>query len=718
MQTHSAHKQASDIDRKSRQSVAESAAPLSLGLDLQHWQPHSILALQRSVGNQVVQRMIASRVPDGVQPKLTVGPVSDEYEAEADRIATQVSRQIAQPSTTTAPPNKTQRADDEQIARQPLSIQRFAGPSGGTLDVGLERNIMQARGGGKLLDGTVRRQMEGNFGQSFTDVRVHTDQRADQLNRSLSARAFTTGKDIFFKRGEYTPHSSDGQHLLAHELTHVVQQNGGAVQRWPWSKKKKKNKDKNPKPYNMLTGKFMGGHRDPVNKDLLSEAQESAGTFDSAMPDYSNPELAGAEPDSYEVTVAVAQEEAGWWDTVKRIKKIGLKKLFQSPRKLIRGIKAGEAEEYLLGKMLKYDGKLPTGTAQQAEAIEQASDLFHSVGHTWVRLTSYVGGVVKDHYSYGFWPRKIGHSGGYSMTKYVPGQVRHPDTVHEGDAMKRYFTKSVGFDAFATALALAQDRFDSPPAYHLLDYNCTKFAREILKAAGGSFPGKGVFPSIGYSPGQLFSVLGKQSGKEKTGEQIHDDDTDSMEGIISSVTSGVEERQSEWAEKMGLTPHDPKDYPAGIYRVPIVGYVQFPASMSEANGPLDENFFFGMDQTEAVVYVKDDLTTRYGRAYVEESGIKHYFRIERMLQPGMAPSERWPGDEGDHDDTASLPEMLGGEEARPLIEAGEWSMIVDFGYVFPDNLRDLTDRQYQELAKITGRDVETLRTEIEEFLNS
>jgi hypothetical protein len=74
--------------------------------------------------------------------------------------------------------------------------------------------------------------MEGSFGADFSGVRIHADQRADSLNRSLNARAFTTGNDIFFKQGEYKPDSGGGQKLLAHELTHVVQQNGnGNVQR-------------------------------------------------------------------------------------------------------------------------------------------------------------------------------------------------------------------------------------------------------------------------------------------------------------------------------------------------------------------------------------------------------------------------------------------------------------------------------------------------------
>lgn len=93
----------------------------------------------------------------------------------------------------------------------------------------VERSIDSARGGGHGLDHRTRGQMEGAFGADFGGVRVHTDARADRLNEQLSARAFATGKDIFFKQGQYDPGSSGGRELLAHELTHVVQQNGDGI---------------------------------------------------------------------------------------------------------------------------------------------------------------------------------------------------------------------------------------------------------------------------------------------------------------------------------------------------------------------------------------------------------------------------------------------------------------------------------------------------------
>ncbi|MEA1991064.1 MAG: DUF4157 domain-containing protein [Thermodesulfobacteriota bacterium] len=90
----------------------------------------------------------------------------------------------------------------------------------------VEQAIQRERGGGQVLDKGVQGQMESSFGADFGGVRVHANTQADTLNRELNARAFTTGQDIFFRQGAYNPGSSSGRELLAHELTHVVQQTG------------------------------------------------------------------------------------------------------------------------------------------------------------------------------------------------------------------------------------------------------------------------------------------------------------------------------------------------------------------------------------------------------------------------------------------------------------------------------------------------------------
>jgi len=102
------------------------------------------------------------------------------------------------------------------------------GPEGGPAPAALGARIEAKRGGGAPLDAGTRAAMEGAMGADFGGVRVHADAEADQLNQGVSAVAFTTGSDIFFRQGAYAPGSPGGDHLLAHELAHVVQQGGQA----------------------------------------------------------------------------------------------------------------------------------------------------------------------------------------------------------------------------------------------------------------------------------------------------------------------------------------------------------------------------------------------------------------------------------------------------------------------------------------------------------
>lgn len=100
----------------------------------------------------------------------------------------------------------------------------------GEVTPAVESGIERSRGGGQGLDSGVRSQMELALSADFGGVRVHTDQHSDTLNQAVGAVAFTTGQDIFFSQNAYNPHSTDGRHLLAHELAHVVQQGGPAIQ--------------------------------------------------------------------------------------------------------------------------------------------------------------------------------------------------------------------------------------------------------------------------------------------------------------------------------------------------------------------------------------------------------------------------------------------------------------------------------------------------------
>jgi uncharacterized protein YgiM (DUF1202 family) len=97
---------------------------------------------------------------------------------------------------------------------------------GGTLDGGLSATIGRSQGGGQALADTVRQPLERVFQSDFSGVRVHTDPQADRLSRSLNAEAFTLGQDVYFRKDNFAPGTATGKRLLAHELTHVVQQTG------------------------------------------------------------------------------------------------------------------------------------------------------------------------------------------------------------------------------------------------------------------------------------------------------------------------------------------------------------------------------------------------------------------------------------------------------------------------------------------------------------
>ncbi|MDZ8140714.1 MAG: DUF4157 domain-containing protein [Nostoc sp. DedQUE04] len=183
------------------------------------------------------------RVPP-IQAKLTIGEPDDRYEQEADRVASQVVQRINAPSSTgvsvqrEAMPedeeelqmkslaDSIQRVeiDDEEELQMKTQVQRQEAIGGGEASTDLTSAINSARGGGQAIADNIREPMEVAFGADFSGVKVHTDGQSDQLNRSIQARAFTTGQDVFFRQGEYNPGSRGGQELLAHELTHVVQQ--------------------------------------------------------------------------------------------------------------------------------------------------------------------------------------------------------------------------------------------------------------------------------------------------------------------------------------------------------------------------------------------------------------------------------------------------------------------------------------------------------------
>jgi hypothetical protein len=173
---------------------------------------------------------IRLRTPPGSLSNFAIGPVDDEFEQEADRVADEVMRMATPPAADNGPAIRSagpriQRkceacgADNDEPC---TCVQRKAESASPAV---IRSDAPSAlRGGGQPLSSRERQFFEPRFGADFSRVRIHSDAAAAEMAQSLRARAFTTGGHIVFGAGRFTPETQDGRRLLAHELTHVVQQ--------------------------------------------------------------------------------------------------------------------------------------------------------------------------------------------------------------------------------------------------------------------------------------------------------------------------------------------------------------------------------------------------------------------------------------------------------------------------------------------------------------
>jgi hypothetical protein len=157
-----------------------------------------VLGLQRTIGNRAVNEML---VPGPKQPGLRVSKPGEPEEVEADRVSREATGMNA-----------------ESRGSQAVKAE----PDGGTGHAALEPATIL--GAGMPMDAAVRSDMETRLGHNLGDVRIHTDSQAAESARAVNARAYTVGKDVVFAEGEYAPQKREGKQLLAHELTHVIQQ--------------------------------------------------------------------------------------------------------------------------------------------------------------------------------------------------------------------------------------------------------------------------------------------------------------------------------------------------------------------------------------------------------------------------------------------------------------------------------------------------------------
>ncbi len=193
-----------------------------------------------------------------IQAKLTIGQPNDKYEQEADslsetlreRVGDQVMRmpepKVQRQGTPVPEEEEEEKVQTKSVANQitpfiqrqvepekrkeeALQTNKLSSSQTSTGSSGLQARITALKGGGHPLPLSERAFFEPRFGTDFSQVRIHADSRAAETSRAFNARAFTFGQDIVFGAGQYQPRSSEGQNLLAHELTHVIQQNRGGT---------------------------------------------------------------------------------------------------------------------------------------------------------------------------------------------------------------------------------------------------------------------------------------------------------------------------------------------------------------------------------------------------------------------------------------------------------------------------------------------------------
>ena len=186
--------------------------------------PNSIVGLQQSAGNQAMLGLLSS---GAIQAKLRVSQPGDADELEADRVADRIVTSTDQPTIhrkckcegggASCP------ACEEEEVEEAKGIHRKAKPASSD-SAAVRADFLPSSSPGQPLDSSIRSSMEPHFGRDFGDVRIHADAEADEAARQIDAVAFTHGSDIYFGKGIYNPTSGDGRRVLAHELTHVVQQ--------------------------------------------------------------------------------------------------------------------------------------------------------------------------------------------------------------------------------------------------------------------------------------------------------------------------------------------------------------------------------------------------------------------------------------------------------------------------------------------------------------
>lgn len=208
--------------RRPQSHVGEAGAPLA-GLHSSMGNAAIARMLQREAASEDEEEVQAKHDPSAATREAALAQRESVPEEEEEVQAKHDSSPVAALAQRESVPEEE---EDVQAKHDGAVTQRApeVGLGGGAVSSGLSERINSQRGGGSALDSSTKEHMEDTLGAPLDGVRVHVGTESDQLNHAITAKAFTTGNDVFVRSDQYSPGSSSTQRLLAHELTHVVQQ--------------------------------------------------------------------------------------------------------------------------------------------------------------------------------------------------------------------------------------------------------------------------------------------------------------------------------------------------------------------------------------------------------------------------------------------------------------------------------------------------------------
>jgi hypothetical protein len=432
-----------------------------------------ILPLQRTTGNRAT--ILQSPAQDyGFGRDTAARPSGDDFsripthfqtQKESTNIAADKYKQDAHD------PSQTERVQEEGAAEVKL-------PS-------IVHEVLQSAG--QPLDSATRGFMEARLGHDFSRVRVHADERAAESSRALGALAYTAGHNVVFGSGRYEPAGPDGRRLLAHELTHVVQQQRGvhlanvvSEAGDPYEQHADRVADlvaQGRSAKSLIQDTPLGGDNTLQRNTWPADAAfvqmqhdegetappaESAPATEAASPEPAAPEPAASEPAAPETPAPADKKPA----------------------------------------------KLHLFTDVDVKHLGFSDLMEGDVGHTWISIeykdpAAVPGSTMLDHYPYlraggkysdpmGFWPAT--NEGIYysanPFDSWVKGWMRHPDRAHEGaeDATE---TWDIDETAVNKVIEYAEKKVGAQ--YSVFYYNCTTFAKEAIEAAGQNAPRMSTF---------------------------------------------------------------------------------------------------------------------------------------------------------------------------------------------------------------------------------